>query len=544
MDIKEHIKRANELQAARSTWETTWQDIIDYTLPNRTPVLYDAFPGEDRSIEKYDSTAQESLLELAAAVNSLLTNQSSDWLSAEFDNIELMEIKEVKDWIEKSIRIIRKSLDNSNFYTQVHEFYIDLSSIGTATLYMEPSKDPDRDLNFSARHIREILIAENSEGRIDTVYRKFKYTVRQAYQKWGEKNSVFVKKSIKEKQFEKEVTILHCAYPRKEFDNNKKDSKNMIYASLWIDMEANHLIEESGFTEFPYAVARWLKSTGEIYGRSPALSSLADIKSLNQMMYTLLLSAEKIADPPYQYPDEGTDVSLDPGTANPVDPESQGKITPINIGQNLPINVDIIQMYRDSVKKAFFINQLHLIDNTGMTAEEVRTRTAENARTIGPTFGRLTSEFLPRLMNRVIDILGFEGQGGKLPMPPEIIRGLEIKLKYISPLAKQMRSNEIASINFTVNQASQLSQFDPSVIDNINLDKTFKALIDLSGTPTELLRTNAEIQTLRENRAKQQAQAQQVQFKAFEVEINKKIAEMQKDLALAQKHTAQAQKQG
>jgi len=436
MEITEHIQIADELSGDRATWETLWQDIIDFILPNRQPVLYDEYPGEDRSIEKYDSTANHALFDLAASINSLLTNQSSDWLTLELEDDELNEIEEVKDWIGKTVKVIRQSLDNSNFYSEVHEFYMDLGSFGTGTLYIEPSTDPEKDLNFSARHIREIFVAENAEGMIDTVYRKFKYTVRQCYQKWGDDNSDAVRKMYADKKYNEEVHLLHCVVPREEYDKKLKDTKNMRYASIWIDTDSNHKIKESGFMTFPYAVTRWLKSSGEVYGRSPAIASLADIKTLNSMMYTMLLAAEKLADPPYTFSDEGVDITLDPGVGVPIDPESNGSIQPIIIGNNLPINFDMVKMYRESIKDAFFINSLHLVDNKNMTAEEVRQRSLENARTIGPTFGRLTSEFANRLIDRVFVILA---EAGKLDPAPEVIQGKGIKLRYVSPLAKQMK---------------------------------------------------------------------------------------------------------
>ena len=543
MDItaKDCLDRFKKLDSNRSTWIDTWDDIIFHCLPNRQPVNFDDTPGRDRSAERYDSTAAKSALDTTASINSMLTNQSSNWFDLKVDDDELMENREVKEWIEKSVAVVRKALDKSNFYTEAHTFYLDIVTLGTGTLYIEKSTNPDKDLNFSARHIREIFIAENDEGFVDTVYRKFKFTVRQMVMKWGFENMPHtVQNQFESNRIDEEHDILHCVFPRSDYDKSKKDKKNMAFHSMWIHFDSEEMLDDGGFESLPYTVARWLKSTGEVYGRSPALASLADIKTLNEMAKTVLMTGQRIADPPIQAPDEMTDVKLDPGSTNYYDSESRGRIEPIVIGANLPINLEMMKMYKESIKDAFFVNQLNLIDHKNMTAEEVRQRSQENARTIGPTFGRLTSEYMDRLMDRILAIL-FDA--GSMPEAPDIIQGKNLELRYISPLAKQQRLTEVTSINYTMNQAQTFGQMNPEVIDNINLDKAFRMLVDLSGTPLGLLNTAEEVSAIRQNRAQQGEMKMQAQMKDFETMINERLANIEKDMALARKHDAQAQKQ-
>ena len=53
--------------------------------------------------------------------------------------------------------------------------------------------------------------------------------------------------------------------------------------------EEKTLLEEGGFDEFPYMVPRWSKVAGEIYGRSPSMTSLPDIK-INCLPFTMKCS--------------------------------------------------------------------------------------------------------------------------------------------------------------------------------------------------------------------------------------------------------------
>jgi hypothetical protein len=153
-------ERLDDLAIERYQWESIWQDVVDYMLPNRSPVIGTITPGEDRSVEIYDSTAYNALLRLAANLNDMLTNQSSQWFMLGVDDEELAEDPTVQEWLMATTKAVRKYLDSSNFYDQVHELYMDLGSFGTGILYIEDSDDEGKYLNFKSCHIREIYIDE------------------------------------------------------------------------------------------------------------------------------------------------------------------------------------------------------------------------------------------------------------------------------------------------------------------------------------------------------------------------------------------------
>jgi len=531
---EELIKRYERLAGERLTFEVTWQDVIDNVSPHRTNVIGSDTPGSVRSIQIYDSTAVKANTRLAAALNSMLTNQSSAWFILETDDEDLNEDSEVKLWLEEVTDETRKSLANSNFYTQAHEMYLDLGSIGTGVLFIEESKEEDKDLNFSARHIREIYVAEDYQGMVDLVIRKFTMTARQMVDRWESTVSEDVTKQLKDNP-DKEFEILHCVFPREETDPEKIDNLNMSFASVWVEFEEQHKLEEGGFEEFPYIVPRWLKDSGEKYGRSPAIDALPDIKMVNSMMETMIKTGQKIADPPLQVPDEGflNEVSLTPGSITYYRAGTRDRIEPLVIGANMPITAQMIQEKRDSIGDAFFATQLQIIDQREMTAEEVRARSQENMRVLGPTFGRLQTEFLEKLIFRVINILSnaTDTEGNpKLPIPPASVQGKNFKLKFVSPLAKAQQISELQSINMTVQSAMGMAQADPSVLDNINFDMVVRKVADLDGAPMDILRTEEEVAAIRQMR-------QQIQQQQMQMEMAQQGAGVAKDMSQAQSNT-------
>ena len=80
-----------------------------------------------------------------------------------------------------------------------------------------------------------------------------------------------------------ETTIIHSVHPSTT-PMGYESNKNMDFTSCHVHEESGVILRESGFREFPYVVPRYLKSSSnEIYGRSPAMNALPDVKMLNTM---------------------------------------------------------------------------------------------------------------------------------------------------------------------------------------------------------------------------------------------------------------------
>lgn len=535
VDPDEIIKRLEDLDSERYQWVDLWQDVVDYMLPNRSPVIGTITPGEDRSVEMYDSTAYKSLLRLAANLNDMLTNQSSQWFQLGIDDPDLEDDPLVQEWLMETTDVIRNELDRSNFYDQIHELYLDLGSFGTGIMYIEPSDSDDSNLNFKTCHIREVYVAEDKYGRIDTLFRVFNYTVRQCVQRWGiDKVSECVRKKYNDKPDEF-VEIIHVVFPREERNPKKKDNKNMPFASVWMEKENKHILNESGYETRAYLVPRWMKSSGESYGRSPAISVLADIKTLNAMMETTIIAAQMTAEPPLMVPDDGfLNLNIGPRGISYYRAGTNDMIRPLEIGSRLQINFEMMQEKRDSIADAFFATQLQMIDKTEMTAEEVRARMQENMRVIGPTIGRLQNELLRDLIFRVVNILNNakkEDGTPVLPIPPEEVQGKEYKLKYVSPLAKAKRYNELQAINGSVNMAANWAQLKPEVLDNVDIDTAYRKASDIMGTPVDVLNSAEEVQAIRQQRQQQQQAQMQMAMQNAQAEAAEKGSKAAKNMA-------------
>jgi hypothetical protein len=95
-----------------------------------------------------------------------------------------------------------------------------------------------------------------------------------------------------------------------------------------------------------------------------------------------------------------------------------------------------------------------------MTATEVLERSAEMARVLGATYGRLQSELLTPLVARAIAILRRRGE-----VPPIVIDGRVVELRYKSPLARVQAESDVRNALLWIQQTAMLGPEGQAAVD-------------------------------------------------------------------------------
>jgi len=521
---KNLLKRYDRLKAQRQNWESHWQEVADYMQPRKADVTKTRSKGDKRTELIFDGSPLQSVELLAASLHGMLTNPSTPWFSLRFKENDMENEDEAKEWLEDATEVMYSAFNKSNFQQEIFELYHDLITFGTAAMFIE--EDDEDILKFSTRHINEIFIAENDKGRIDTVFRKFSLSARAVMQKFGDVSMNIATKAQKDPY--EEVEILHAVYPRSDFDPKKQDKQNMPFESVYLDAESGDELSVSGFREFPFVVPRYLKASHEIYGRSPAMTALPDVKMLNEMSKTTIKSAQKQVDPPLLVPDDGfmLPVRTIPGGLNFYRAGTRDRIEPLNIGANTPLGLNMEEQRRNSIRNAFYVNQLMMQSGPQMTATEVIQRNEEKMRLLGPVLGRLQSELLKPLIDRTFALIL---RKNLFRPAPEFLAGQDIEIEYVSPLAKAQKSTELSSIMRAIEILGSLSNVAP-VFDHINMDKLVRHLADIVGVPQKILKPQSELNAERQQAAQQQEQMQQMQQVQQLAEAGGKVAPLAKAL--------------
>jgi len=178
------VAKQEELKSARGIWETHWQELADYMVPRKNSFTRKNVPGEKKGVELYDNTSMVSLEALVAALHGLLTNPNTLWFMLQTGDPTLDDEDDIAEYLQDLSRRMHRVLNNSNFQPEVYEYYVDLASVGTATMVVE--EDKDSIVTFSTKHLGEIYPEENSKGIIDVAYRVFTWTPKQIVQKFAE----------------------------------------------------------------------------------------------------------------------------------------------------------------------------------------------------------------------------------------------------------------------------------------------------------------------------------------------------------------------
>ena len=524
------ITKQESLKSYRTPWENLWQDCGEYVNPNRGDFSTIRYRADTARYDKiYDTTAPLANENLASGLHGFLTSPSQRWFSLSTFDDEINEEYQVKEWLNKTTNILYDRVFNipeSNFNSQAHELYLDLGSFGTAVMMVQDN--PGSGISFRTFHLADCYIQENDSGFVDTLYRKYKRTGRQLMERFGDAVPEKIIK-ISQKDPYREFEVIHAVEPSETYGDPIKKPTKKAFKSCYVLLEEKTLLEEGGFDEFPYMVPRWSKVAGEIYGRSPSMTSLPDIKMVNAMMKTIIKAAQKLTDPPLLVPDDGfiLPVRTVPGGLNFYRSGTQDRIEPLETRGRPDIGFDLLNNRREHIKAAFHVDWMQMPDQKGspnMTATEVVARQEEKMRLMGPMIGRLQVEFLGPLIDRVFKIMMRKKQ---IPQPPGILEGQEMKILYTSPLARAQKSGQLMTITRLFESMVPLFQAKPDLLDNMNTDETFRYFHHLLDAPAKILNPEEKVQEERQQRQEQQEQMMQAEQAKMESESAKNISEAQ-----------------
>jgi hypothetical protein len=270
-----------------------------------------------------------------------------------------------------------------------------------------------------------------------------------------------------------------------------KSKEGWPYRSALVDVESAQIVALSGFVEFPAAIPRWETSPGEIYPRSPGMMALPDTRTLQAMGKTILIGGQRAVDPPVWVDNDSifSPLRTFPGGVTVVDKSDSVNGPPIGafpVSTNIPVGRELQQDYRAMVEAAFFKNVFNLpVQGPAMTAYEVAQRRQEFIRVLGPVFGRLESDYIGHVVERVFGIMD---RGFAFQQRPYALQNAKIVFRFQSPIQQARKQIEVASMAQALQELAPLAQSQPQIFDNFDGDQIARDAPEWSGMPTRWLR--------------------------------------------------------
>lgn len=534
-DIKQLVLKNNYLSGQKGDWMSYWQDVANFCLPRKAWITTIKIYGEQLKFNYlYDSRAILALKKSAAGFHSNLTNPSSKWFDFRTLNDKFMQSGVNQRYFRECSDVQYGVNNESNWNETMIEYYTDDLCFGSTCVATE--EDWKTHVRYTSVPIEQINVELDERGELLAMYRNFKFTANQCQLKFGKNNiSKMMKEALeKDKGYEK-FDILHYVGPRYDRDVSKKDNVNMEYRSCWIAKKEEHELKESGFKSNPYDFQRFWVHSDDTFGYSPAMDALASIKLANAQKRTLIRRAMKDADQATMMPARfflGR-LNQNPAAMNYYDKTKYTKddFQTIPTGGNVQLSVEMMQMEQNLIDEAFFLPLFQALTNVTkeMNIPETQKRISESLGLIGPVVGRMTKGIANSQM-RTFEILN---DRGLFPPPPKELRDQDMKIIFLSPLAKAQRASELTGLVSWAQFMGEMSKIIPEIKDRIDGDHIADGSADLFGVDPIYVREQNNADAIRKKRA--QLAAQQQQF-----EQAQQVSEVAKNAAGAKKSHAEA----
>jgi len=311
------------------------------------------------------------------------------------------------------------------------------------------------------------------------------------------------------------ITVRHAIEPRTDREPGKLDNKNMPWRSIYWESGngGGKLLRESGFKSFPCVAPRWATQGGDIYGNSPGMEALGDIKQLQQEQFRKSQAIDYMVKPPLQMPSSFKNREIDtfPGGISYYDVglPNGGISTAFDVNLNLrDLQLDL-QDIRQRINAAFYADLFLMISqqpaNGSMTATEVTERYEEKMLMLGPVVERLNNELLDPLVSTVFERLLM---AGLLPPAPQELQGHELQIEYVSMLSQAQKAVAINGMDRLVHSIGVIAQLKPEALDKLNGDEMIDEYAEKLGVNPAGIVGGKQLALVREQKAKMVQQAQ------------------------------------
>lgn len=533
------MQRKAAMWTERSSWDSHWREISQFQQPRLGRFFVtDRNNGNKRHQHILDNTALYASRTLAAGMMSGMTSPARPWFKLALRDRELMEHGPVKHWLHRVTGLMLSIFASSNTYRALHSCYEELGLFGTWASFV--LDDYENVIHHYPMTVGEYALATDHRGVVNTLAREFQMTVAQMMGQFGrEACSQTIRNMADRGQLDAWASVVHMVEPRTQRDAAKRDSRNMPFSSCYFEIGKDNwdkYLSESGFERFPALCPRWLVTGNDIYGQSPGMDVLGDVKQLQQEQLRKGQAIDYKVNPPLQVPTKykGAQQARLPGGVFFVDQmAAQGGVrSAFEVNLDLSHLLGDIQDVRERIRQGYYADLFLMLANdtrSGVTATEVAERHEEKLLMLGPVLERLHNELLAPKIDMTFDRMAKAGLlTGALQPPPEL-EGLELKVEFISVLAQAQRAVSAGGADRLLGTVTQLAAARPEVLDKIDFDQVVDDYAEMYGVNPEIIIPDKDVAAIREARAKQMAAQQAAAAAPALVDTAKTASEIDPD---------------
>ncbi len=515
MDVEKLNSMKQSLDAQRDEFRNVYDNLLYYMMPELQDASMDRINSAVSEEQvPLDPTASKCAQILSSGLFSNTITMGTEFFGFRTNDEELNEAENVKRWFANASKTCLRYMQNSNYQLMSYECLSYYVSLCTGVLYTGWENDS---LFYRSYPIPQVSVSEDMNGIVNTVFRSFMMTAQQAVEKWGDKNAKEILDAYKnpEQRFI-QFPFYHAVLPRdpKSVKEDALVGKDMPFASFYVDQQNKHILEESGYQEFPYAVPRFQRTSVHPYGKGSAMQALPLARELDECRADLMDARQHKLQPTTWLPIGSTEEDIDnrPNAVNFYNP--QGGV-PLFQSPDVDMTSGMQEQVQtqNEVKELFFVSLFTALSQADakMTATQVNAIKSEKAQGLSPIINRLYDEFFSPCIERTLMLLM---RNGKLDDMPEELQGKEWTVEYKTRLDSLLDQIEVNSTLAVIEKIFNLYSMEaqvPAVGEIVDLDQLSRNIAIAEHADMDVIYSTDETEEMRAQRAEAQAQAQQAE---------------------------------
>ena len=514
MGVDYLVSQGGKLFEKRGSLLSLWQRLAENFYPERADFTVTRNVGSEFGDWLNSSYPVMARRDLGNSIGTMLRPTSKNWFHIRttegWDELGT----DARTWLERAEERQRRAMyaRTTGFARATKEGDHDYAAFGQ-TVIQATLNSKGNGLLYRCWHLRDVAWMEDEDGKIGTIYRKWKPTVQDLMHLFpGKVHQNIVDKL--EKEPHSEVEVWHCVIPADSYPTEGGKKYRTPYLSIYLDVANKHKMEEIGVYQQGYIIPRWETVSGSQYAYSPAsIVALADARLIQAMTGVLLEAGEKAVSPP-MIAIQGalrSDLNIMAGGVTWVDMEYDERLgevlRPLTQDKSgIPLGLEMAQDTRAQIAEAFYLNKLSLPPQQGeMTAYETGQRVQEYIRQAMPLFEPMEPEYNGPICENTFDMLMRAGVFGSPMDMPEELQGRDFQFVFESPLHDAVEREKGQRLIEASSMISQMAPLDNTAVYLLDTKKALRDTFQATGVPAAWQRSEAEVQALAE-KAQQEKQ--------------------------------------
>ena len=512
------VKSFQRVESERTSDHNIWREVHDYTVPQKSKYFlnYAKSSGLVETYDNlkyiYDNIGSTETIKTASSFSSFIINPHGDWFNLEPSRNEQKKEEIVNRALSRITDQAHSELRHTNFYQNVPENFLDLTTIGNSGYVIETPKEGPI-LYFTPKDMYSLYWEEDFTGTPSVFWSTFSltafqlashYLTEEEYKSEGK----FIQKlgkpaweAFKADDFTTTFKVIHHAYPiTPELAHSTELLKKKFYSQHVMVDNPEVFLKDTSLNWCPYGTFRGFKIADTQYGIGQGTLALPNIKTQQKIARSTILSAQKTVEPPIEAPASKKYLKFygsNPNQINPVNSSRGERITTFGDFRLQGI-FEFFVNHRNIIRDIFHGPELQVTRSQYETARATAVNAEASLKVLTPIVTRLERETFTPIVSQVISAMNLRKKELGLEKDFETLSEVNYKVRFSSELSMAQRQKKLQNFVRGIDFIHLMSKENPDAKHKLNYNRAIEKVWDYLNSDLDTLNTEEESLQLRE----------------------------------------------